>query len=338
MTNITNSKKVEKVRTDDYIYVSAMTRTRETHRICYDALMRIADAKDVYEIQKILPEYSVEPIYAENGMIDAEETVNAYLAEEFRVISKAMPQPEILNFLKVSYDCHNLKTVIKCRARGREDAGELLIDLGTVPAEKVVSAVKSQNLDIFPKNMANAFEKAEEAFSESGDPKLIDSILDEACYADMLDSVSSYNKEYFRRLVYIKIDTTNILTAIRTMRMRDTTGLFSSMFIKGGALDKSFLEKSMMLGEEGFISSLASKGYAFSTSNGEALSLTHLAKVCEDIYMKYVDNAKSISFGAEICVAYLIKASYASKMLRMAIASKQTGVSPTKIKESIGKF
>ena len=70
----------------------------------------------------------------------------------------------------------------------------------------------------------------------------------------------------------------------------------------------------------------------------KAIRPDNLAKVCEDIYMKYVDNAKSISFGAEICVAYLIKASYASKMLRMAIASKQTGVSPTKIKESIGKF
>lgn len=338
MANITSMKKAEKVREDDYIYLSSMVRTRENRRISYDALLRLADAKDQSEMLKMLPEYSVEPIYSENGAFDAEETVNSYLAEEFRVITKSMPQPRILDFLRVSYDCHNLKTVIKCMARGIEDIDELLIDLGTVPASQVYDAVKKRELDIFPKNMANAFPKAESAFSESGDPKLIDSILDEACYADMLDTVGSYNKEYFRRLVEIRIDTTNILTAVRTMRLRDTTGLFASMFIRGGSLERKFFEKAMPSGEGALISALAAKGYAIASSNDTELSLTVLAKNCEDMYMKYVDSAKGVTFGAEICVAYLIKASYALKMLRMIAASKQTGVLPAKIKESIGKF
>ena len=338
MANITNIKKAEKVREDDYIYLSSMVRTRENRRINYDALLRMADAKDQSEILKMLPEYSIEPVYGENGVFDAEETVNNYLAEEFRVITKSMPQPRILDFLKVSYDCHNLKTVIKCMARGRESFEDLLIDLGTVPAQKVYDAVKRHELDIFPKNMANAFPKAEAAFAESGDPKLIDSILDEACYADMLETVGSYNKDYFRRLVEIKIDTTNILTAVRTMRLRDTTGLFASMFICGGSLERKFFEKAMLSGEETLFSALDAKGYSIAKTSDDKLSLTVLAKNCEDLYMKYVDSAKNITFGAEICVAYLIKASYASKMLRMIAASKQTGISPAKIKESIGKF
>lgn len=337
MANI-NNKKAEKVREDDYIYLSSMVRTRENRRISYDALMRMADAKDQSDMLKMLPEYSVEPIYSENGSFDAEETVSGYLAEEFKVITKSMPQPRILDFLKVSYDCHNLKTVIKGMARGSEDFEDLLIDLGTVPADKVCDAVERQELDIFPKNMANAFLKAESAFAKSGDPKLIDSILDEACYADMLDTVDSYNKEYFRRLVEIKIDTTNILTAVRTMRMRDTTGLFASMFIRGGSLERKFFEKAMLSGEEALFAALAAKGYGVAKTDDDKLSLTVLAKNCEDMYMKYVDSAKSVTFGAEICVAYLIKASYALKMLRMIAASKQTGVSPAKIKESIGKF
>jgi len=122
------------------------------------------------------------------------------------------------------------------------------------------------------------------------------------------------------------------------MRMRDTTGLFSSMFIDGGKLDKKFFEKAILSGEEGLISALALKGYNVAVADGDRLSLTRLAKNCEDLYMKYVDSAKSVTFGAQICVAYLIKASYALKMLRMIAASKQTGVLPSKIKESIGKF
>ncbi len=333
----TKRKRGEKVSGEDYIYASAMTRTREFSRISYDALMRMADAKDVSEICKMLPEYSIDPIYSENGVIDAEETVNAYLAEEFRTVGKAMPQSAILDFLRVSYDCHNLKTVIKCAARGREDCEELFIDLGTVPANEVLGKVKSGKIQVFPKNMAKAYEKAEKAFAESGDPKLIDSILDEACYADMLEATGTYRKDYFKNLVEIKIDTTNITTAVRVLRMGDTTGLFDSMFISGGSLDIGFFKRSMQSGEEGLFSALKGTRYDFS-AHTENLSLTLLGRLCEDVYMKYTVRAKEITFGAEVCVAYLIKATYLTKMLRMVIAAKQTDIPSEKIKESIGRF
>ena len=329
--------KGEKVPGEDYIYASAMIRTRETHRINYDALMRMADAKDVSEICKMLPEYSIDPIYSHVGEIDAEATVTAYLAKEFEAISKAMPQRAILDFLRVSYDCHNLKTVIKCAARGREDCHELFIDLGTVPADKVLGAVRDEKLSIFPRNMASAYERARKAFNESGDPKLIDSILDGACYADMLEATGAYRKDYFRDLVEIKIDTTNVTTAVRTLRMGDTTGLFDSMFLNGGSLSADFFKNAMQSGEEGLFSALRSTRYAVS-STLEPISLTELGKRCEGVYMRYVDRAKSIDFGAEICVAYLIRATYATKMLRMLIASKQTGTDVARIKDCIGKF
>ncbi len=328
--------KGERISGEDYIYASAMVRTRETHRINYDALLRMAEARDVYEICKMLPEYSIEPIYSQNGTINAEETVTAYLSEEFRVVGKAMPQSAILNFLRVSYDCHNLKSVIKCVARGRENCEDLFIDLGTVPSHEVIEKIKNEKLSAFPKNMADAYEKAEKAYAQSGDPKLIDSILDEACYADMLEATRSYRKDYFKKLVEIKIDTTNITTAVRVLRMGDITGLFESMFISGGSLDIEFFKKSMQSGEKGLFFALKGSGYDFPESDG--ISLTTLAKLCEAIYVNYVSRAKDVDFGAEICVEYLIKATYATKMLRMVIAAKQTGVSSEKIKESIGKF
>ncbi len=333
----TKRNKGERVSGDDYLYASAMTRTRETGRISHDALMRMADAKDVSEICKMLPEYSIEAIYSENGVIDTENTVNAYLAEEFRAVGKAMPQSAILDFLRVSYDCHNLKTVIKCTARGHKDCEDLFIDLGTVRSSEVLEAIKSGKIQVFPKNMAAAYEKAEKAFAESRDPKLIDAILDNACYADMLEATGAYRKDYFKKLVEIKIDTTNIMTAVRTLRMGDTTGLFDSMFIGGGSLDEGFFKRAMQSGEKGLFNALKGTSCDFS-AHTEALSLTLLGKLCENVYMKYVNRAKEIDFGAEICVAYLIKATYLTKMLRMLIASKQTGVPSEKIKESIGRF
>ena len=77
MANVTSVKKAEKVREEDYIYLSAMVRTRENRRISYDALLRMADAKDLSEMLKMLPEYSIEPIYSENGAFARYEHLSA---------------------------------------------------------------------------------------------------------------------------------------------------------------------------------------------------------------------------------------------------------------------
>lgn len=337
MINKFSKKRSETVRGDDYIYASALVRTRANSRINYEALLRIADARDVSEICKILPEYSIDPIYKSSGELDAETTVNTYLAGEFETVSKIIPQKGIIDFLKIPYDCHNLKSVAKCDFREREDCEDLFIDLGRVPAKDVVFYVKNAGLSAFSENLALSYEKAKKAFAESGDPKLIDSILDTACYADMLDAVDAYRSSYFKKLVEIKIDTTNLMTAVRILRMGDTTGLFESMFLGGSSLGIDFFKKAMENGEVSLFAAMKKKGYDIQTEDG-ALTLTRLGKICEDIYMREVDSAKNIPFGAEICVCYLIKATHATKTLRTIIASKLSGIESSKIKEKIGKF
>ena len=337
MLNSKNKKRAEAVREGDYVYASALVRTRAYSRINYDALLRVAQARDVDEICKILPEYSIEPIFSASGELDTEKTVNSYISNELETVSKVISQKAIVDFIKIPYDCHNLKSVAKCAFRDRGDCEDLLIDMGRVPAKDVLSYVKSENLSAFSKNLALSYEKAKTAFAESGDPKLIDSILDTACYADMIEATSSYKNKYFQRLVEIKIDTTNLMTAVRTIRMGDTTGLFDSMFIGGSSLNLAFFKKAMENGEDSLFDALNKKGYNIRTDDGK-ISLTQLGKECEDIYMKAVDSAKDISFGAEVCVSYLIKTIHAIKILRMVIASKISGIESSKIKEKIGKF
>lgn len=333
-----NKARGEAVRGDDYIYASAMVRTRALKRIDREALLRLAEARDVDEICKILPEYSIDPVLNENGTIDTEETVVKYLAGEFDTVSKAMPQRAIIDFLRIPYDCHNLKSLAKCDFRDRERAEALLIDLGRVPAMVASGAVKEGKLSLFSKNLASSYEKAKAAFAESGDPKLIDAVLDTACYADMLSAVGSYRNDYFKKLVKVKIDTTNLMTAVRTLRMGDTTGLFENMFLGGSDLDLKFFKDAMDGGEKSLFEAMKKKGYRVFTAEDESPTLTQIGKYCEDAYMQCVDSAKDVSFGAEVCVCYLIKQTHATQLLRTVVAAKQAGIESAKIKEKIGKF
>lgn len=337
MMNKTKKNRGEAVRSDDYLFAGALVRTRANSRIDREALLRMADARDVFEICKMLPEYSIEPIYDASGNLDAEKTVTEYLSKEFDAVSKAMPQKQIIDFLKIPYDCHNLKALAKCDFRGRDNSEELLIDLGRVPAKDVISYVKNEDLSAFSENLASSYKKAKKAFAESGDPKLIDSILDSACYADMLSSVGAYRNSYFKDLVKIKIDTTNFMTAVRTIRMGDRTGLFESMFISGSDLTLDYFKKAMANGEDSLFAAMKKQGYGTSCDSKET-SLTQLTKAFEDIYMRKVNSAKDIPFGAEVCVCYLIKASHAMKLFRTLFAAKQAGIESSKIKEKIGNF
>ncbi len=338
MINKIKKKSGEAVRANDYIYASALVRTRANSRLDREGLLRVAESRDLAEICKILPEYQIEPIYTRSGELDAEKTANEYLAGEFECVCKAMPQGAILDFLKIPYDCHNLKVAAKCEFRDRDDCEDLFIDLGRVPAGDVLQKVRVGDLSAFTENLAISFEKAKKAFAESGDPKLIDSILDSACYADMLGAVGSWRNEYFRRLVEIKIDTTNLMTAVRTLRMGDTTGLFDSMFLHGSPLGIDFFKKAMENGEESLLLAVKSKGYVIPSDEDGRISLTSLGKACEEIYIKAVGDVKSVQFGAEICVSYLIKTSHVMKILRTVVASKEAGIDSAKIKEKIGSF
>ncbi len=341
MTNKVNTEKKVKAKRmspEDYIYLSSMLKTREAKRISYSALLRFADAKDVSDAEKLLSEYSIEPIRLENGAFSAEETVNSYLAKEFTEVEKLYPESKVISFLRLPYDAHNIKSAIKTSVREVKELSELFIKLGSISAENLMFTLQSGDFSAFPKNLASATPRAKEAYLQSGDPKLIDSIIDEACFADMKDCVSHYQNRYFTELVKTKADTVNITTALRIMRMGDTTGLFKLMYVSGGSLDRDFFERSTKLGEEGFINTLSKRGYIFSVSEGGKLSLSSLSRQCEAFYMKKVSEGSKVFYGPEVPVSYLIRAEYALKMLRMVFASKQMGISPDKIRENIVKF
>ena len=64
-------------------------------------------------------------------------------------------------------------------ARGRENFSDLLIDLGTVPSEKVYDAIKNRDLEIFPEKIDDNFNEISDEDLLSLKNKLIGELLNE---------------------------------------------------------------------------------------------------------------------------------------------------------------
>lgn len=242
------------------------------------------------------------------------------------------------NFLRYGYDCHNIKSMIKCFSRGVSHK-DMLIPLGSIDTEVLEDAYATKNYACLPDNMAKGAIIAEEALAASKNPQKVDLILDRACYADMLANAERHGIPMVLRLVRAKIDLTNLLTTVRFSLMdlkASAEPLLGEALIEGGSLDVSFWrerfsEGMSKLGEALEFTSLA-KLAPYVSGN---ISLRELERGADDMWLGIAKEAKYIPFGPEILIGYLIALEFQVKNIRILLAGKDAELSASVIRERL---
>ena len=324
-----------RISDDNYLYASARVRARAANGIDAEILNRMTEARDAGEVFRILSEHGINVINGEDGTPDTEATLDTYLNSEFEVVQSFTHDPEICDLLRYPYDAHNLKSAIKSEMRGT--SGELIyIDLGSVSASYVTEMMTKRDFGAFPENMAAAAAKAIEEFDKTSDPQRIDIAIDRACYADMLALAERINKSFFSDTLRTKIDVTNILTALRVMRMGADESYFSSCYIDGGKLSLDFHKKLIASGQEGFSEKLVSTDYSYIAAALEAGGrLADAERICDNCYIDKLRTSYSIAYGAEVPYSYLALKDYEVRNIRIIITSKKVGLSPAEIRAKL---
>lgn len=322
--------------TSEYMYCSSRIRALENGIIGKDRIDRLADMKSSAEVMSELAEKGFAS--ASNGA-EREKSLLDYLGGIYSTVLEILPDKKVLDFLRYQYDCNNLKAAIKCFFR-RIDCSGMLIELGTLPVSDIVKAVADSAWNILPEHMAKAAPEAVEAYSKTSNPQQIDLILDRACYADMLDSARASGVEYCEMLTRTQIDLTNIMMCIRICRMGNS--IPDRMILSDALLDGGYLSKTELLavsenGESKLLDSLGYSEYsklttAIAESNG---SLSAIERCCDDFKMEKVKEAKFVSFGAPVAVAFIIAHEYEIKNIRIILAGKDAELSSDIIRERI---
>lgn len=351
----------KKYNADDYIYASARVRALEGGIIGAERCARLAEVKNAAEFFRALEEYGIHSgsRAAEGGatpeaaaLAGLEDSLTGILSEAFALAASITPQPRLFDFFRYPYDCHNIKSALKSALRSTEP-DSLLFPFGTIPPETVIKLASERDhaaaREFLPEFMAAALEEAAELYAKTGDPQLIDVTLDRACYRDMSALATFFGCLFFSRLVSVKEDTTNLLTAVRMLRMGGAHinfDYFIRMALPFAELRAEFFEPafnteggSAAAREEYLLTSLrrtpcSRLGDAILSVPGRP-SLTYAEKQCDDFYLAAVKEAKGVLYGPEAVGAYLTAREYEIRNIRIIAAGKLSGLPPETIKERL---
>ena len=323
----------------NFLYSSARVRALENSVISNERLERMIEAKSSSEIIASLPEYGFDIVYDRavgEKHILVEQTLLSVLKNAYIDIANMCGEITVADFLRYPYDCNNIKAIIKCQSR-EVDPTDMLFDIGTVPAERLVEYIREKDYSALPAKMAEALPVAIEAFASSSNPQQVDLILDRACFCDMLEFAKNTGVDYIVELVRTRIDLLNIITCIRISRMKlhfAAEPLIREAYLEGGVLDIDFFVSGLQHNLKALFEALGYTPYAELTKYADENSPFFTIEVAADnLWLDRAKKAKSVTFGAPVLIGYLAALEYEVKNLRIILAGKDAGLDAQTIKE-----
>ena len=327
--------KKAKVKDTDYLFISTYLHSRERSLLTAARMERMIDAPTAEEAAKVLQEigYGEFPNVTERSLSEA-------LAQEqeklFSDLYRFVPDRAVVDVFKVKYDYHNLKALLKARAMGL-DSGRLLLDAGRVPAEEMRRAVAEGNYGSLPQALGQAAQEAGEVLSTTGDPQLSDFVLDRAYYAEMLSAAEDTGSGFLTQYVRATIDSANLRSAVRTLRMRKGAELLKKVLIPGGTIPPEAVQTAALTGrlEEPYRSTELRSAAELGTAAAQGGSLTPFEKACDDAVTRVVAKAKSVPFGVEAVVGFLAAKEIEFTAVRIIMSSRMAGIDGDTIRERL---
>lgn len=308
----------------EYLYASARIRALEARfAVEREKLIHLCELDTADEILRALSEHGFQP---EQG----ELAPDLWLEQVYQTVEETVPSAALVRFMRYPTDCHNLKTVLKCRVKGI-DPTPMLIDTGSISAQRMQECYGAELAALLPPHLARALPIAEERYAKSGDPREIDFALDRALYEDMASEAAL---PFAAEWLAAKADLANLLLCLRLLRMQSGELGRSTLcraYLPIGSFDEAWLLQCYDGGEAEMEKLLFSTPYRGIFEKNTALFAAELAA---DAYlMRFVKTADDVLYGAEVPLAYLLRAEAICKDVRILLSGKRAGLSPDKIKE-----
>lgn len=236
------------------LYVNARIKSLENGLLNQMQLSRLAEAENLQDAFKILQEcgygagLQIEDIRSyENLIAEKERQASAFLRENLFKNSG-------LEIFLLKNDYHNAKVLMKAKYLRLENVGDMVAPDGLLSLEVMQSEIKDDKYEKFPKEMAVALQKIDQDFVDGNrSPRLIDTTIDEAMFRNISRILKSSGQKPLSDYFKAWVDTTNILSFIRTRKLGLDFDFFESVFISCGTIQLSTLKDLYDATNEKFI-------------------------------------------------------------------------------------
>lgn len=327
-----------KIRDTDYLSLSARVHAMEVSLLSRERMERMLEARTDEEAVKVLTECG----YAELNQVTP-EGVDRILAGQretlLRELEGALPDPRFLEVFKIKYDYHNLKTLLKAEALGREH-DRLLVDAGRIPAAELKQRLSgaSQGGGL-PGALDKAVREAREVLHATGDPQRLDFALDRAYFAEMAALARDTGSEYLKGYVAILVDAANLRCLVRALRMGKGADFLKGVLFQGGSVGERGILTVAANGGSGLAELYASTSLRAAAEAGAAAvrggGLTAFEKECDDAVTRYLAGAKYVPFGEAPVIGYLAAVDSELTNLRIILSGRMAGLDGDTIRERL---
>lgn len=312
-----------------------MLRAREPKLLNAERALRMIDAASYDEVARYLTDCGYEDM---SGM-DADAicaALNEHREKIFSEIDRLSPDGDITDVFRMKYDCHNAKVVLKAEAMGI-NADNLMSSSGRIAPKELADLYREEKYSSMPGMLGAALEKGKEVLARTSNPQQTDFAVDRTYFEEMQKAVDESGSDFLKGYVRILIDTANLKSAVRTLRMGKNTEFLRDAVISGGNVSEDRIlnagdgESIMSL----FASSLLADAAALGSEAVSGGRLTEFELACDNAVNAYLKKAKLVSFGNEPVLAYLASVENEITAVRMILTGKLAGIKSEMLRERL---
>ena len=204
-----------------YGYAVARCRTMELRLLDSQAFSRLLDAGDTASFLKILGETSYGK-YIANNSLDFDALLEQVLQDTYEEIASFIPDERLTAILKLPYDFHNLKVVLKSlyfSQKSDKKRWSLVTYLGTVPPEAFIAAFETEHFSDLPPFFARLCVEITPMLQlQKNDMLSLEQFLDRKMYEESLSLASQLQCPEIVSWIKLKIDLENLRSLLRLKR------------------------------------------------------------------------------------------------------------------------
>lgn len=326
------------MKREDFIAASTSTRIYEEDLLSYRDLERLNEYESLSEVLNSLNDSSYGRFIADLSRDEEYEIIlNKELKRVYEKISEISPDKNISAYLIEKYNFHNLKVLVK-EIIQEEDYSHIYQDMGNVDLDYIKRELLKTTDETFNFVIEEKKDDRDEyltyardaikAYEEIKDPAMIDISLDKSYYEKLSKLADATGLESL--IVYTKeaIDLVNIKTLLRIKSQGSDIDSLARAVIEGGNILKEDILNMFNLDSSGIL--VKSSNYdiypylrdAFDKDKSEEEISLDLEKAIDDHFMDFAKEAKSMTYGPEVLLAYLISKENEIKNLRIIFISK----------------
>lgn len=342
---------VKYVSYKDYMFLASMINNRLSNMITFERFEQAIATEDPDMAARLIAEAGW-PNMA--GM--SVDEINRVLSERqdriYKEIEQVCPETEVVELMRLKYDYHNIKALVKSEGAG-VPAKEMLSATGRIAVKRLRDDFLNNDYRDLPSKMAETIREGRDLMARTQNPRAVDLYIDRMYFKEMFELAEALEPNvephtpmmdpepgdpYAIQFVKLLIDGTNLRTCVRVVRMGKNQEFLRGVLIEDGNIPPDQLAAAAFSGDALSQLFISQPLYQAAVSGQEAIkggSITEFERECKEAEIRYLGNQRMMYFDGHAVIWYLTMVELNILDVRMILSGLKAGVSPDQLKERL---